>query len=60
MCDRRNHRVQILNTELEYVDSFGCYGDGDGQFNRPNGNAQSGAGNLYVSESRNNNRVQVF
>ena len=38
VCDRGNYRVQILNTELEYVDSFGCYGDGDGQFNRPDWN----------------------
>ena len=59
VCDRGNHRVQILNKGLIYVDSFGCYGDGDGQFNRPNGIAQDRAGNLYVSDSR-NNRVQVF
>ena len=59
VCDRENYRLQILNTELEYVDSFGCYGDGDGQFNRPNGIAQDRAGNLYVSDSY-NNRVQVF
>ena len=44
VCDRGNYRVQILNTELEYVDSFGCYGDGDGQFNRPIDIAQDGAG----------------
>ena len=59
VCDRGNYRVQILNTELEYVDSFGCYGDEDGQFNRPIDIAQDRAGNLYVSESF-NNRVQVF
>ena len=59
VCDRGNHRVQILNTGLMYVDNFGCYGDGDGQFNRPNGIAQDRAGNLYVSDSY-NNRVQVF
>ena len=59
VCDRGNYRVQILNTELEYVDSFGCYGDGDGQFNRPIDIAQDRAGNLYVSDSY-NNRVQVF
>ena len=59
VCDRGNYRVQILNTELEYVDSFGCYGDGDGQFNRPIDIAQDRVGNLYVSDSR-NKRVQVF
>ena len=59
VSDHGNYRFQILNTELEYVESFGCYGDGDGQFNRPNGIAQDRAGNLYVSDSY-NNRVQVF
>ena len=59
MCDRGNHRVQILHTELEYVNSFGCHGDGDGQFNEPNSIAQDRAGNLYVTD-RINNRVQVF
>ena len=51
--------VIVGTTELKYVDSFGCYGDGDGQFNRPLDIAQDGAGNLYVSDSY-NNRVQVF
>ena len=59
VCDRDNDRVRILNTELEYVNSFGCHGDGDGQFNYPNDIAQDRAGNLYVTDSR-NNRVQVF
>ena len=60
MCDRGNYRVQILNTDLEYVDTFGCYGVGDGQFNFPNDIAWDEAGNLYVSDSGNNNCVQVF
>ena len=59
VCDRGNHRVQIFNTELEYINSFGCRGDGDSQFNEPNGIAQDRAGNLYVTDTR-NNRVQVF
>ena len=59
VCDRWNHRVQILNTELEYVNSFGCHGDGDGQFKYPNGIAQDRAETLYLSDS-DNNRVQVF
>ena len=59
VCDRGNDRFQILNTNLEYVDNFGCYGDRNGQFNDPNGIAQDRVGNLYVSDT-NNNRVQVF
>ena len=31
VCDHGNNRVQILNTELGYVNNFGCHGDGDGQ-----------------------------
>ena len=59
VCDCGNHRVQILNTELEYLNSFGCRGNGDGQFNWPNDIAQDRAGNLYVTDSH-NHRVQVF
>ena len=59
VCDCGNHRVQILNTNLEYMNTFGCYGDGDSQFNRPTDIAQDRAGNLYVTDSR-NHRVQVF
>ena len=59
VCDRGNHRVQILNTDLEYINCFGCYGDGDGQFTNPNDIAQDRAGNLYVTDSY-NNRMQVF
>ena len=59
VCDRGNHRVQVLNTELEYVNGLGCHGHGDGQFNYPNDVAQDRAGNLYVSDNS-NNRVQVF
>ena len=59
VCDRGNHRVQILNTELEYMNSFGCYGNGDGHFNIPNDIAQDGVGNLFVADVS-NNRVQIF
>ena len=59
VCDRMNYRVQILNTELEYANSFGCHGYGNGQFDYPNDITQDRAGNLYVTD-RNNNRVQVF
>ena len=41
VCDHGNNRVQILNTELESVNSFACQGG-------PNDIAQDGAGNVYV------------
>ena len=56
VCDNGNKRVQILNTELEYVNSFGCHGDGDG---RPGDIAQDRAGNLHVIDTA-NNQVLVF
>ena len=59
VCDRGNNRVQILNTKLEYMDSFGCHGNGDGQFKCPSNIAQDRAGNLYVTDTG-NDRVQVF
>ena len=59
ICDNGNNRFQVLNTELEYMHSFGNYGRGHGEFKWPNDIAQDGAGNLYVSDTL-NNRVQVF
>ena len=59
VCDRGNNRIQILTTNLEYLNSFGCHGNGDGQFDWPSDIAQDGAGKLYVTDS-DNNRVQVF
>ena len=59
VCERGNNRVQILNTELKCINSFGCYGDGDAQFDWPNDIAQDRAENLFVTDS-DNNRVQAF
>ena len=59
VCDRGNNRFQVLNTKLECVNSFGCHGNGNAEFNHPNDISQDRAGNLYVSDT-DNNRVQVF
>ena len=59
MCDHENDRFKVLNTNLEYINSFGCHGVGNGQFSSPNDIAQDRAGNLYVTDGG-NNRVQVF
>jgi len=44
---------------MQYVDSFGRYGRGDGEFIQLNDLAQDGAENLYVSDGG-NNHVQVL
>ena len=59
VCDSGNHRVQILNTELEYMNSFGCRSDGDGQFNEPNDIAQDRAGSFYMTDTK-KCHVKVF
>jgi len=59
ICDRGNSRFQVMNTQLEYVNSFGCHGNRGGEFNCPNDIAQDRAGRLYVSDYY-NHRVQVF
>ena len=59
VCDRGNSRFQVLNTKLEYINSFGCHGGGNGQFRQPNDIAQDRAGNLYATDGG-NNHVQVF
>ena len=61
ICDFGNHRVQILNRDMEYVEisSFGRSGSGDGEFRYPYDLGQDRAGNLYVSDF-DNNRVQVL
>ena len=59
VCDQYNHRVQVFNTELEYVNHFGELGSRNGQFLYVEDIAADEHGNLYVSD-RNNCRVQVF
>ena len=44
---------------MEYLESFGRHGSGDGEFRQPCDLAQDRAGNLYVSDWG-NNRVQVL
>ena len=59
VCDRDNHRIQVLDTNLTFIHSFGQKGTGNGQFDWPQGVIHDKAGNLYVTDY-NNHRVQVF
>ena len=59
VCDQKNHRVQILNTDLTFHSSFGEQGSGEGDFENSICVAFDCVGNVYVTDF-NNHRVQVF
>jgi tripartite motif-containing protein 71 len=58
VADRKNHRVQIFDSEGKYKRQFGTEAEEDGQFNCPSGLASDAHGNLLVVDST--NRLQVF
>ena len=51
-----NHRVQVLDHDLNFFKEFVKYGSNCGQFNRPWGVAFDNGGLVYIT----NHRVQVF
>ena len=59
ICDRLNHRIQILNADLTFSSSFGGCGSGDGQFNSPWNVAFDSTGNVYVADYG-GHCIQVF
>ena len=59
VADRFNHHIQILNPDLTFSSSFGCFGSGNGQFQCPYDVAFDSTGNVYVADS-NNSYIQVF
>ena len=54
-----NHRIQRVTREGKHLQTFGEFGDGDGQLNMPWGNAVDEDGNVYVCDWR-NDRIQKF
>ena len=59
VCDRYNHRVQILNADLTFHSSFGRRGSADGQFQYLKDVAFDGTGDVYIADCG-NHRIQVF
>jgi len=76
IVDSGNNRIQIIdvngncsgntklgdngNDDVCFVDEFGTFGDGDGEFDLPSGLAlDTGSDMLYVADT-NNNRIQII
>lgn len=54
------YRIQKFDANGNFIDWFGEYGKGDGQFTAPSGIAVDSEGNVYVTNSQDPHRVQVF
>ena len=48
MCDKDKGRVQVFDSDLNFVQSFGTHGDGPGQFKQPWDIDFDAQGNIYV------------
>ena len=59
VVDYNNHRIQVLNSDLIFSNTFGKYGKNKGEFNYPYAIACDSTGNVYVTDFG-NFRIQVF
>ena len=59
VSDTNNHRVQIFNSDGNFLRTFGREGNKAGEFNLPRGIAFHNNGNVFVADE-NNHRIQIF
>ena len=59
VTDSSNHRVQIFNSDGNYLKSFGRQGNKVGEFNYPRGITFHKNGNIFVADNG-NHRIQIF
>ena len=54
-----NFRVQIFDSNGNFISTFGKHGDGSGDFSKPKGVAVDSEGNIYVADAQ-FDAVQIF
>ena len=59
VADQWNHRVQIFNSNGDFIRSFGRNGSNQGEFNSPFGIAYDKDGNIFVADYY-NHRIHIF
>lgn len=59
VSDGGNHRIQVFDSEGNYLTQWGTKGSAPGQFNNPVGMAFDKVGNIYVADWY-NHRIQKF
>ena len=59
LTDQKNNRVQIFNSDGNYLRSFGREGKKVGEFKEPRGIAFHNNGNIFVADNG-NHRIQIF
>ena len=59
VTDFWNHRVQIFNSDGNYLRSFGRQGNKSGEFSYPKGITFHKNGNIFVADNG-NHRIQIF
>jgi hypothetical protein len=59
VLDARNHRVQVFDSRLKFLRSFGRKGQGPGDLGRPECIDVDGSGNVYIGDPG-NGRIAVF
>ena len=59
VADQFSHRVQIFNSNGDFIRSFGRQGSNQGEFENPFGIAFDKDGKIFVADN-NNHRVQIF
>ena len=59
ICERENHRIQVLNQDFSFHKVIGKRGNGDCEFNSPSDIVADGRGFLYIADCW-NHRIQVL